>query len=289
MSMSGDVGKSVQVPPLKDVNEIQLWLIRFQAFAVLKGFIGAIDPKGADPNLPASDSDAALHSDPTIRAAQVQAKVENRFAFACLTVSMGMDQLVGIINKSKTTAWPNGLAWTVIRDLLNRYMPDDMLSGVEVRAKLMKLRLKRLGDPKVLFEKIQVILNQAVSVAISDQELIAMVLRIAPSNYAQVLTVEQRRLGNSLTLDDLEKTMVLHYRTITGGERANADEDEEEEGNDGVEIGLLAFTGKCWNCNKTGHRQKDCKAPKKDDKDEGSTKSDPNNKFDKKCSWPQGE
>lgn len=87
-------------------------------------------------------------------------------------------------------------------------------------------------------KKIQVILNQAVSIAISDQELIAMVLRITPSNYAQVLPVEQHRLGNSLTLDDLEKTMVLHYWTITGGERANADEDEEEEGDDGVKIGL---------------------------------------------------
>lgn len=114
MSMSGDVGKLVQVPPLKDVNKIQLWLVRFQAFAVLKGFVGAIDPKGADPNLPASDSDAALHADPTIRAVQVKANAENRFAFACLTVSMGMVQLVGIMNKSKTTAWPNGLAWTVV-------------------------------------------------------------------------------------------------------------------------------------------------------------------------------
>jgi len=85
--------------------------------------------------------------------------------------------------------------------LLAKYIPQDTLSRIEVRQKLSKLKMSTNGDPKTLFEKIQTILNSAVSVKVDDEDLVAIVLQLAPKNYAQVLTAEQMSKGNKLTLD----------------------------------------------------------------------------------------
>jgi hypothetical protein len=168
-------------------------------------------------------------------------------AIANLTMSFSTHQLLGLIYKAQTTAWPGGLAHLVlVKALKKKYQPVDMVSMVEMRQAMSGVSMKKDKDPSSLFEQISGIDNrfQRPSLSMSDEEKISVILMAALKEYVTLLTSEQRQKGPSLTLDDLQGAMLAQWRHTHNS----------AEQTEGSEIGLAAFQGICDNCQKTGHR-----------------------------------
>ena len=97
------------------------------------------------------------------------------------------------------------------------YKPSGDISRAEAWLMLNNVRMKKNDDPSVLFEKIYKIQNRynTASRKLDDEDLIATVIVAAPMEYQSLLIAEQRRLGDKLTLNDLEEAMRLYYRYTT--------------------------------------------------------------------------
>jgi Tfp pilus assembly PilM family ATPase len=138
----------------------------------------------------------------------------------------------------------------VVKGLKKKYQPVDMVSMVEMRQAMSAVSMKKDDDPSSLFEQISGIDNrfQQPNLKMPDEEKIAVILMATPKEYVTLLTSEQRQKGASVTLDDLQEAMLAQWR-----QTHNSAEQTESS-----EIGLAAFQGICYNCQKTGHRANNC-------------------------------
>jgi hypothetical protein len=141
-----DTDSTAKVPTFNgDVKNFMLWLVRVQAFAVMKKFISAIQAVG-DANLPVEETFLMLMRQSRRR------KKENAYAFAYLTIATTSEKLLGVIEAAKTTKFPNGLAFMVMNALKKKYMPQYMITKVELRQELMRIKMSVKEDPATLFE-----------------------------------------------------------------------------------------------------------------------------------------
>jgi hypothetical protein len=60
---------------------------------------------------------------------------------------------MGLVYKAQTEEWPGGLAHLVIAALEAKYMPDDVITKVELRQMMSKVKMKKDEEPSVLFEQ----------------------------------------------------------------------------------------------------------------------------------------
>ena len=99
-----------------------------------------------------------------------------------------------MIARAQTDEWPNGLAYMVVKELLDKYKPSDNMSRVEAGLMLINVTMKKNDDPSVLFEKISEIQNRynTVTRKLDEEDLIATVIAVAPAEYKSLLTAEQR-------------------------------------------------------------------------------------------------
>ena len=72
--------------------------------------------------------------------------------------------------------------------------------------KLLEVKMKPKEDPKTLFEQVAAISNWYNSSAkkVAKEQIIAVVLKAAPKEYASVLTSEQEKRGSTLQLSHSE-------------------------------------------------------------------------------------
>ena len=83
----------------------------------------------------------------------------------------------------------------------------------------------------------------------------------ALERYASVLAAEERGIGNTLTLTDLEQAMKSQYRIVKG----------RKEKISNRELLLTEFDVRCYQCNKVRHRANKCRANKCPDRNTGPT------------------
>ena len=93
----------------------QVWWMRFTAFAIVHRFKAAINPKGAEEDLPTTE--ATVIPAGTDGAPDSAAVRRNSVAYANLSLALNSEQLVRILVAGQTTAWPSGLAWRVVQAL----------------------------------------------------------------------------------------------------------------------------------------------------------------------------
>ena len=241
-----------------------MWWVRFQAYAVMKGFSRALK---LDPSLPASDSVVPADDEAKL------AKKANEIAMASLTMAFKTEAMLNLVFRTMTTAWPGGLAYKVVEELKKQFQPEDIMSRVELRRSLNKISMKQGQDPAKLFEQIYSIQNRS-KVEINEDDFIAVVLDAASDEYKAVLTAEHTRKGAELKVEDLENVMRSHYRTLSA-KKGGSDDDEAKE------ISLVGFTGMCFHCKKKGHRIKDC--PDKKKNGNGNSNGTGSTKFTGKC------
>jgi Zinc knuckle len=86
--------------------------------------------------------------------------------------------------------------------------------------------------------------------------MIGVIIKKAPQEYQQVLTIEQQLKGAALTVDNLESAMTQHYHCVYGGRSSN-NSNKNDDGTE-KEATLVNIKGNCFKCGKSGHRAKDC-------------------------------
>ena len=266
--MSEKILTSARIPSFDGEEEnFQVWWTRFQAFARVKRFEKALK---VDADLPGTQAELdALDPKKVADKAGIRAGLRNDTAVAQLTMAFQTAGLIDKVNQAKIMDWPDGLATSIVTRLKRDFQPIDRISRVEMRRKMNEVSMKNDDDPKVIFEQISTIRNHYAGsgVVVEDEDLMASVMEKAPAQYASVLAVEERVKGNSLTLFHLEQAMRSQYR-ITKGRKDKTNHKE---------LSLTGFDGKCYKCNKTGHRANKCP-----ENNHGSSQSDRNNGQDKK-------
>jgi hypothetical protein len=228
----------------------QLWWMRFVIFSIVYKFGEAVNKEAPDANLPSSEDDVLDEDDKK----KIAAKRRNSVAMANLSMAFTSEASMGLIYKSMSKEWPNGLTHLVIKALFKKYHPDDTISKVELRQRLNGVTMKSNADPATLFEQLASIKNRYNTLVdqLKEEDLIAVVLEKAPMEYQAVLTTEQRARGSNLTLDDLEMTMNQHWRQI-GDKSKSAGE------TGGKEIALSAVNKiVCFNDGEEGHKASNC-------------------------------
>lgn len=231
-----------------------MWMARFEAFAVLEDFSEAIQ-KTAESDLPAKASDAIQSGDDGKEARA--AKKRNQRAFYYLTMAFQTEGLISKIHAAKTQEYPEGLAWMVIAALEKEYRPNDLLSRVDLRADMNKVRLRVNDEPTKLKEQIcwlQNHYNHGTTAIAEEADMVALVLEKAPDKYAILLKnvqLQEAEAGRDLTVTKLIDAMNNMWR-IQGGltKKDNSDGDE-------VALGTV-FRGSCNNCGEKGHKANTC-------------------------------
>ena len=267
--------KSVVLPTFSGKDEaFQVWWTKFRAFATAKGFIQALIARESD--LPVSEA-TTLDETNDADKPKILAKNRNSLAMAYLLSAFKSEADISIAYETMTDIWPGGLAYQVVEKLLEIYRPSDNVTEVEVYERLLSVKMKnKKEDPKTLFEQVASIQNwyNTESKKLPKGQLVTVVLRAAPAEYASVLTSEQEKRGASLELSHLRAVMNKYYRAVYKGKNGK---DEEEESDDD-EMALSShdskknnrtkkFNGTCNNCGKHGHKAVDCwNDPKNADK-----------------------
>jgi hypothetical protein len=243
----------------------QIWWTRCMAYASVHQFTQALKT-GGEAAMPASDE---VTVDVTTHPQVAKAKKRNAIAMANLTMAFTREMTMGLVYKAQTEEWPEGLAYLVVAALKAKYMPDDVITKVELRQMLAKVKMKKDDEPSIIFEQLSAIENRfnKPGQQIPDDDLIAAVLTAAPKDYVSILTAEQRSKGTALRLTDLESAMTQHWRQTTGTLST------AEEGN---EVTLLGFNGICYNCQKPGYRADEC--PEKANRNPGGRNNNNNNR-----------
>jgi hypothetical protein len=246
------IEKAVPIPKFDGKEEhFQVWWMRFLDYATVFQFRQAMKATKED-ELPEKEDDV-LDLTTDADKAKAAAKRRNEVSFAALTSAFLTDGLMLLIVGAQTADWPNGLTWMVVSALLTKFQPKDLISRVELRLDINKVKLKKNARPSKMFEQISAAVNKYRSTKIDQEELIAVVLSTAPAEYKSLLTAEKRRLGNTLTLADLESAMNQHWRKMNPNAIENGDDDDDE-----AEVALSSFQGRCFICNKKGHKSIDC-------------------------------
>jgi hypothetical protein len=255
-----DLPRSVKMPLFNgDRKMFTIFWIRFQGYAVVKGFNDAI-MENLDPNLLATDATVIDLATPEgLR--QASAKKKNSVAIASMTMAFSTQGLLAMIINSMSIAWPSGLAHTVREQLFHEYRPTDIVALVEVRTALNAVRMKKKADPKDMLEEIAGIRYRygTVTRPVTEEECIAVAIDAAPEIYAGPMVSEQRSKGTALTLKDLEDCMTQLYRQMPSKRSHGKHEVTEDES----EMVLGAFAGLCHGCHQRGHMIKDCPNKKK--------------------------
>jgi hypothetical protein len=267
--------KSVRLPTFDgSVETFQIFWMRFKAYAKVYKFAQALKI-GGETDLPASDG-TTIDQTTEPGKKQAAAKKRNEIALANFTMAFTSEGTISLVYKASTADWPDGLAHLVVVAMLNRYMPQDTVTRVELRQMLNKVSMKQNDDPRVIFEQISTIENRYTTGTqrIEKEDLIAVVLDAANKDYQAVLTCEQRVKGVSVTLLDLETAMNQHYRQIKGTKPSH-DNDKE--------INLGAFAGMCYHCKKPGHRAHECPNKSKGGGGGGKNGGGKGGKSHKKC------
>jgi hypothetical protein len=116
---------------------------------------------------------------------------DNAYAFACLMIAISSAKLLGVIVAAKTTKFPNGLAFMVMNSLKKKYMPQDMITKMELRQELMCSKMSGKEDQSTLFEQLTKVKASCASAKLDSEETIPVISKKAPQEYQKVMTIEQ--------------------------------------------------------------------------------------------------
>ena len=150
--------KSVRLPIFDGAHKsFQIWWVRFLAYSNVMKFKTALFRNTSQ--LPESDS-TSLDDSIAEQALLKIAKTKNATAMAHLTMAFTSESTMGIVYKSMTVEWPEGIAYLVVESMMKKYKPQDTITRVELRQKLNKVSMKKGQDPSTIFEQICSIENQ---------------------------------------------------------------------------------------------------------------------------------
>ena len=129
--------------------------------------------------------------------------------YANLTATLESPSLIGILMRAQTPDWPSGLVSMVVKQLLDKFEPQDTMSLFDTNHLQQQIGLKTLeSNPQTMFEQIAALENQ-LKTPMSDSEKIAIGIKKFPAEYQPVLTVKMRKEGGMLMASHILRT--LHF------------------------------------------------------------------------------
>ena len=185
--------KSVKLPTF---DGLHAHIPRFKAYATVYKFDQALKV-GGERDLPASES-VMIDTSTDVRKRQEAAKKRNAVVMANLTMIFMTEATMGLVYKAMSNDWPGGLAHEVTAALLKKYKLEDTISRVELIQKMSEVRMKENDDPATLFEQLSAIENQYNTAyqQIDEEDMIATIISVAPTEYKPIVLAEQRLKGN---------------------------------------------------------------------------------------------
>ena len=281
---SGSSGGGVKLPQFDgEESSYPIWETRFAAYARLKRFEQALrDSVDLPDNQSKHDMMLAKSTSTNDEKFKIKNTRANETAMAQLTMAFQTSYLLTHVKQSKTTEWPHGLAYKIMKSLAVEFEPKDEVSKVELKRDLNRVRMKEKDDPKSLFSQLTEIERkyETDTYSIPPEDLMAVVLEESPSDYVVILTQTLREKKKACTLNDLRDAMQMQYRIATKGKKSS----------DGKEMGLGSFAGTCYKCGETGHRANECPNKPKTGNGKFGGKNGRNGRFRGKCNncgWSQ--
>ena len=135
--MTSEETTTLKVPMFHgDEKKYQSWLIRFEAFTQVKGFITVLEDAGItikEEDVEALELRPKYGSEETgARSAdkekQYRLGQRNLLAMAHLTIAFTSEGLLNKILSATTTEWPGGLVFRLMAVLTTRYAPKDQMT-----------------------------------------------------------------------------------------------------------------------------------------------------------------
>jgi hypothetical protein len=134
----------------------------------------------------------------------------NKRALSNLAVVFTMAKAMVHFHKAASTKWPDGLASNVVKTLLRKYRPQDVISGIECKNTLRSFKLKKGQDATELFEHITKINTQNGIDDPDEKKLIALALEKLPERYVNAFTTLS--MSGNVDLEKFEDTIEAIYR-----------------------------------------------------------------------------
>ena len=150
--MSSEFGSdnAVKVPRFDGTN-YQLFKSKLSAVCGLKG-CGEALLESFKLKLPATEATTCSATSKEGKAHTI-AKQQNAMAILYLTLAMEDEYLMAVIDEARTTDWPSALACDVMTSLDDEYKPNDVMARADLQVNLMKLKLGKDENPKMLGKK----------------------------------------------------------------------------------------------------------------------------------------
>ena len=150
-------GGGLKLPVPKNNNDFQMWKMKFNAHAAVKGWGTALS-QSTMANLPAAFEEPTL-IDVTAGddAAQMLAKLSkassraNTMAMAAHALAFEDTTHQGMVTKSHSVACPGGLAHKVTEALEKKHQPNDEMGIIELSQELDYMTVRTKEDPQELF------------------------------------------------------------------------------------------------------------------------------------------
>ena len=207
-------------------SKFAMWWRRFLAYAKVNKFSKALIV-GGNPNLPATDGVTIDATTETGKLEVIAKSRNNLVAVASFTMAFETEEVMAYINPRTTVDWPDGLASEIVKSLLNEYMPEDLMSKIEMRRELNKTKMKKTANPNSLFVQLVAIEIQ-FRVKLDLLDLMAIVLDVCPEEECKpVITAECRAKGAAFTIENIKEAMTEHYRTLKYSNGDGADNDDK--------------------------------------------------------------
>jgi hypothetical protein len=228
--MADNDSKTVRIPLFDGKSKgFMLWWIWFKAYAKERKFSQALGST-AEKDLPVMQKDAeGLDSSDSANKAAIEAIAPNEKALSNLAVAFTTSKAMVHYHKATTEDWPDGLACNVVKSLLKKYRPQDIISGIKYENALRSFKLKKGQDPTELFDHITEVNTQYGIEAPDEKKLIALALEKLPEHYVNTFTTLS--MGGNINLDMFGEMVKAIYQANRSKAKSNDDEEDEEEVN----------------------------------------------------------
>ena len=262
--------KGVTVPKLTktDPESYLSWRKMFQGFLAVKGGKYAMSKEGfgylpecwcehQDVSIPESVEPDKAKREEKEKKTKMALK-SNDLAMAYFNLALQHNRAKMCIDQAISEEYPDGKAKLLMERLDLKFRPNTGYECELLRDKLRKIQCKENDDPNDVFDKIAGVRNLARELGgtalIDDAEIVARLFTIMPKMYHPTMDWVMRAAkdkGEKVDLDRMEKEIIDYYLMFKPKKGISEE--------DGVETALSSFTGKCYNCGKTGHRAFQCK------------------------------
>ena len=101
---------------------------------------------------------------------------------------------MNMVIASKTKNWPSGQSWKIVADLLEEYVPTDIMGDAEQQKELGNISMRKYENPKMLFSQITSVENKykgRASVLTEKAKLTNVILRSSRLYQTTIQTTRQ--------------------------------------------------------------------------------------------------